>query len=287
MAMGKLVKVYDKRTRLYKKKRGRPTGSKKKAPTIKQIDKKVNQIIRGIEKEDFRKEGQTNMTGSTSSFLDEQIFSINPCTASIDTKGIVITKGDNEGQRQGNQVTTQRRYFKFCVTLNPWNSGTNPNPKPMILKAMIVSVRGGVIASTLTDIEGLLQSRFFDTGSGYTGFSDSPYDLLRPINNDVFTVHKSFEYRLGNATYMASGAGGATPTSNQGFSNNFYNPMVMDTIDLTEYCHKNIKWNDDDTINYNSNKWLVFTLTNIDGTQIGSGQPAVLWYNNYYKYTDA
>lgn len=291
MAAGKLVMVYNKKSRItQKKRRGRPP--KKGQPTVKAVEKKVekvskklNKISSGIEKQIRRVEFSQSLTGSTSTNFDGQIFVINPNLVSNDPKAIVIGKGTNEGTRTGNSVHTEYNSFKFIAYLKPQDATTNTNPHPIILKYWIVSVRGGTNAKTTLDLENLLKTRFFQAGSNaYQGINDTPFDLMRPINSDVFNIHEVKEYKLGNSEYWIS-SGGA-PTNYQHYSNNDFKLYAADSINLTPYTSKNVKWNDDDTEIFNSQKWLFFTLNYLDGAPVGNNIPVEIFVDRTYKYTD-
>lgn len=251
------------------------------------ISKKLNKISAGIEKKEITNEGSFRMSGSGQTTLDQQIFLVNPGTAAQDPKAIVIPQGDDEGKRQGNQITTHSNVLKFAAMLLPWHATTNPDPKPVILKYWVLSTRGGTLGNTIYDIELICQNKFFEYGASYIGFSDSVMDVLRMVNDDVLYVHETKEFKLGAAYYMASGAGGATPTSNQGYTNNDFNYFVKWSIPLYKYTQKNLKWNDNDPQMYNKNKFVLFTIMNADGTAIGTRQPVEIYYSHNYKFTDA
>lgn len=251
------------------------------------ISKKLNKISSGIEVKEVTREGSFVMSGSGQTTLDQQIFLINPGTAAQDPKAIVIGQGDDESKRQGNQITTSSNVLKFAAMLLPWHATTNPDPKPVILKYWVLSIRGGTLGNTIYDIELICQTKFFESGASYYGFSDSVMDILRMVNDEVLYVHETKEFKLGAAYYMASGAGGATPTSNQGYTNNDFNYFVKWSIPLYKYTQKNIKWNDNDPQMYNRNKFVLFTIMNADGTAIGTRQPVELYYSHNYKFTDA
>lgn len=268
----RLRKVMKPRKSIYKK--------------IAVVEKKVNKISRSIEIKETKLEGSFEMTGITQPQLDSWIFCVNPTLTGVDPKAIVIAQGDSEANRQGNQITTKGNVLKFVACLNPWNSATNANPKPLYLRYYVISIRGGVYANTISDVETIIQNKFFDNGNSSIGFTDSPLDMLRHVNDEVIYVHDMKEFKIGNSYYMASGAGGATPTSAQGFTNNDFSSSVKWTIPLYKYTQKNIKYNDQDTQIFNNNKWVFFTIHNADGSAVGSSFPLKIYWSHNYKFSD-
>ena len=252
--------------------------SKRLPPAKKKLDdlaKKVNRIYRSIEVSYARQEGLVNLVGTGNGSLDNQIWAVAPTTTNADPKAVVLARGPDEGQRIGNSVSTRKNYFDFCAVLKPWNASTNANPRPLYLTAWVVSIRGGSYATTVVDVEGLITSRFFNSGTSYQGFSDSVLDQIRTVNEDVFTLHAKKTYKLGNASTFASGAGGATPTSAQGYTNNDFSIVVKDRIDLTKFTPRTIRYNDGDILSYNNQKWLFFTMSNCDGSAISLSLPVL------------
>ena len=286
--------MYVRKRRYTKKKSYKPT--KKSTVSVRRkysskrkvynLAKRVKKIEKSAEVKIVRREAQTLLSSPQSALLANQIWCVNPTVVGQDPKAQVITQGTGQANRVGNTVTTKSNSFKFTALLTPWNVSTNAYPSPMYLKYWIVSVRGGQ-TYTNQQVRDLLQSKFFQADNSYTGFSDSVMDNIRPVNKDVFYVHTTKTFKLGNATYMASGAGGATPTSNQGFTNNDFKMSVTWTIPLTKFTTKNLKFNDTDSVIYNSTKWLFFTIAHADGTTIGANTPVQLYYNQIYKFTDA
>lgn len=268
------------RAKIYRK------GKKANARAVVNLNKKVNRLIRGIETKELRVEATTDLVGTGNASFKNQVFCIGPSTTVTDPKCIVIPAGDGEGNRDGNQITTKANFFKFVAILKPWNSSTNANPRPMYLKVWVVSVRGGAFATSWEDVSNLITTRFFDTGNSYAGFSDTVLDTLRPINEDVFRVNYVKTFKIGPSQTMASGAGGATPTSAQGYTNNDFKLSVKWTVPLTKFTQKNVRYNDTDNYSFNNNKWLFFTMHNADGSTVGLQTPLQLYYNHTYRYTD-
>lgn len=261
-------------------------GKKASATSVIALNRKVNRLIRGVEVKETRNEGTTNLVGTGNVNFDGQVFCINPTTTTADPKGIVVGLGDLEGQRVGNQISTKSNVFKFVAIIKPWNATTNPNPRPMYFKVWVISIRGGNYGTTHSDVSNLIKTRFFDTGNSYQGWSDTIMDTIKPVNEDVFNVHYVKTFKLGPATTMASGAGGATPTSAQGYSNNDFRLSIKWSVPLTKYTAKTIRYNDTDGSSFNPTKWLFFTCHNADGSTIGTQVPIELYYNHHYRFTD-
>lgn len=253
---------------------------------VADISRKVNRIIRSIEKKYARVEGSTNLVGTGNASFDGQIFALAPTTTTADPKAIVLQQGDLQADRVGNQVTTQKNIFSFVATLLPWNASTNANPRPVYLTAWVFSIKGGQYGTTVGDVENLVKSRFFNTGNSYSGFLDNVVDQIRTVNEDVFTLHAKKVFKLGNASTFASGAGGATPTSAQGYTNNDFSMIVKYDMDVTKFTPKTIRYNDNDGSQFGVQRWIMFTLQNCDGSAVASAVPVELYYNHSYMYSD-
>lgn len=258
----------------------------KQAKKLADVVKKVNSIYRAIEVNISRVEGSTNIVAATNASFDAQIFAVDPCGAGVDPKGVALVQGDDQGQRVGNMITTKRNKFNFVAMIKPWDATTNPTPRPMYLTAWVIKIRGGSYATIYTDVENMIKNYFFQTGNSSQGFSDSVMDDIRPVNTDVFKLLYKKTWKIGTATTMASGGGGATPTSAQGYSNNDFPYSVKAFLDLTKFSTKNIRYNDTSGVNANDMAWLFFTPSNADGSFVGTSIPLEIFYNHQYEYID-
>lgn len=250
------------------------------------LSKKVNRILRSVEKKFARVEGTTDLVSTGAASFDGQVFAVAPTTTVQDAKAIVLAQGDGQANITGNKVTTEKNIFSFVATLKPWNASTNANPRPLYLTYWVVSVRGGSYSTVVADVVSQIKSRFFNSGNSFAGFSDSVLDQIRTVNDDVFILHEKKTFKLGNASTFASGAGGATPTSAQGYTNNDFSMIVKFDVDLTKYTPKTIRYNDNDATQFGNQKWIFFTMQNCDGSAISASVPVELWYNHHYMYSD-
>lgn len=260
-------------------------GKKASAVSVVALNRKVNRISRSIETKIKRIEGSVDLCGPASPNLDSQIFSITPTTPISDPKCIDIQAGDGQDQRGGNKITTRANWLNFTLMLNPYEATTNLAPKPVIVKYWVVSVRGSQFGTTNVDVENLIKSRFFQANSSYTGFSDSPMDNIRQINNDVFIVHQTKEFKLGNQ-YIQSSSSGTVNNNNQRYANNEFKIFYKWRLNLTKYTDKNIRYNDNDGSSFNRQKWCFFTVANADGTTLAEQLPVLMYWTRIYKFTD-
>lgn len=274
-----------KRAPVVTKKKIYRRGKKANAGAVVSLNRKVNKLMGQVETKIKRVEGSVNLCGPAGTLLDQQIFSITPTTPITDPKGIDIQSGDDQDQRNGNKITTKANWLNFVLMLNPYEATTNLAPKPVVVKLWVVSVRGSQYGTTNVDVENLIKTRFFQANGSYTGFTDSVMDNIRQINNDVFNVHYTREFKLGNQ-YIQSSSSGTVNNNNQRYANNEFKMMYKYRLNLTKYTTKMVRYNDNDGSSFNRQKWVFFTISNADGTFMSDQLPVLMYYNRIYKYTD-
>lgn len=260
-------------------------GKKANAGAVVALNRKVNKLVRSVETKFKRQEGSINLGGPANTNFDQQIWSITPCTTTTDPKCIDIQSGDGQDQRSGNKITTKANWLNFTLMLNPYEATTNLAPKPVIVKYWVVSVRGSQFGTTNVDVENLIKTRFFQANASYTGFSDSPMDNIREINKDVFIVHQTREFKLGNQ-YIQSSSSGTVNNNAQRYANNDFKMFYKFRLNLTKYTSKQVRYNDNDGSSFNKMKWVFFTVANADGTFVSDQLPVFMFWNRIYKFTD-
>lgn len=165
-----------------------------------------------------------------------------------------VIQGTQDGQRIGNRIDVT----KAVLNLNMLASSVAGN-LPCILTIFIGYTKGkrSVTPSSADTV------RIFNDGNTSTGMTGLTLDLLRTINNDVWTV-KRYDFKLGNSE------GGTI------YPNNDFPVFVNKKISLAPLLGQLIYTNDQFD-NYNKNLYMFCQWTNINS--LASSYPPIL---NYY-----
>lgn len=184
-----------------------------------------------------------------------------------------IAQGVAQSQRIGNEVRITKNTISGYINLKPYSATNNPYTCPIIVKMWVVSWKYANTAFTtpsLTDF-----ATFFERGSATSNFIGNPLDMLRAVNKDAWTVHrtKTFELSSSNVT----GTPAATVSAiNQNpsslWSHKYY-------FSLGKYA-KSLKYNDGlPNTTSNRNLYLVIQTVKADGTSVAVGD---LYAENHY-----
>lgn len=214
----------------------RRVAAKRRAPKVKRALRRVvkSVITRVAETKTAQRYnlGQSVVPANATTF-QANIIELGPGSS------MVISQGSGQGQRQGNQITTVSHTFKGNLVAFPWNTTTNPNPRPLNVKMWIFYDKTDPVA-----LPQPVTLPFFQEGSGVVGFANDLVDMWRPINTDRYRVLTSKTFKLG----FSQNAGTATSTSNQGqfqaYSNNDYKMNCAFSFNLTKHQVKKIRYND-------------------------------------------
>lgn len=258
---------------------------KKKRVSRKRIvkDKKVREIVkkeiaRNIEDKSIQfAVSDYNLYPSNATNFPNNTLHLSPNSSTL-----AIVQGTGQGNRVGNAIKIKKMRFKAMLTPQPWDNTLNPNPRPLIVRMVMYYDRED---PNLLPAPG---STFFQNGSSSTGFSNSPIDILRPINTDRYKVFKIKDYKLGYSQY----AGTANTVANQGayqaYSNNDFKMVQMIDEDVTKYLVKHVKYNDNLSDPMTRGLYVTFFMIATDGTNLVSTWiPAEISYILDCTYEDA
>lgn len=223
------------------------------------IARKVNQMKETQQPAQRTTDIATGGLLSTAWAAGNQILAVTPNSTA--NNGIQITQGTGEANRNGNRIRTTYAGIRFCATMLPYNAVTNPNVKPMLLKYWVISAKPGQDFSTLADVIGWANNAF-DNGNTSSGSSRSLYDLMFDYNNDLYNVHTSGMCKLGYAGY--TGTNNDPQAGN--YNNNDFKIFAKRSLNLTKYCPKIIKFNDNDARPFSKPIWFVWAAYYADGT---------------------
>lgn len=214
---------------------------------------------------------------STTTSLVGNYQVVSPSNSSF---GYNISQGVSNAQRIGNRVRTQKLVVNYTITPNGYNATTNPNPQPQVV--IIYFFKSKITPSGDVTANQIL-TQFFENGSTMTGLSGYLMDLNRKICPDTFTYLTHRVHKIG---YAQNSATGAMPNySNQ--ANNDFKLFVTGKVNLTKYCPKIIKWDDNNLVN---NDWIFAvhqTLNVFDAPASTTIYPVSINYDTYFTYLDA
>lgn len=179
-------------------------------------------------------------------------------TCTPDSLFLAIDQGVGQGDRVGNSIRVKSLKMTGVLRTLPYNAITNPNPCPFYVKMFFLTRK-----DTPTDVFGSLEDllRFGNSAEspGHSGFLQN---LYRPVNTDNWTIHTTRIFKLGYGSYT----GTSTDPDQQAYSNNDFKLNHFINIDLTKYCTKQIKFNDNTTTPSTRNIVMYPVVYTADGT---------------------
>ena len=248
-------KAAPKRKRVYPKKK---TSFAKRVQAImhKQIENKITN--------DYGANQVLSLAGSTTN-----PYFLNCCPRPI--------QGTTQGTRIGNEINVVKATVHGRVNLLPYLSVYNPITCPVSVKMWLCRRRSTNVNEAGTPGTTDFQ-RFFQLGSGYTGFQSNTLDLVFSPNKDVWTVYAQKSITLSNATLQSTSA--TITQTNTGCS-------VPFSFSFAKHLGK-LKYNDSDTHVTNKELFLVFQTIPLDGTTYTTATNlAEIHYEIQWTYEDA
>lgn len=242
--------------------------------TKKGVTRLIKKVVTRMEetKEANYQARQPFGSSSNAFFLSANVIPLTPSATFM-----TIAPGTGQGDRIGNKVKVKSLIFKGVMWPTNYDSGTNPNPKPLEIRMWFFSNRASLAAPSS-------YSNFFQNGDSTQGFSGNITDLQKYINNDsyIYRGHRSF--KLGAARYDGTG----TSAPNQYFSNNDFKYNCKFSINCTKMVGKDYIWSDNVTANLsNKSVFVVWEAVNADGsTSASTDATAIIDWSLQLKYTD-
>nr|QTE03363.1 MAG: putative capsid protein [Fringilla montifringilla CRESS-DNA-virus sp.] len=202
--------------------------------------------------------------------------SITVCTP--ETLFLSIQQGVGQGDRIGNSIRVKSLKMTGVLRAMPYNLTTNQTPVPCFVKFLFMTRK-----DTPTQVYGGLSDllQYGDSAEG-PGNSANIRSLYRPVNTDVWTYHTTRIYKLG----FASNSGTGAVAGSAYLANNDFKLCQFVNIDLTKYCTKIIKWNDNITDPSTRNVVLYPILYTADGTILNGNSPVNFDYALDITYED-
>lgn len=160
-----------------------------------------------------------------------------------------IAQGTQQGNRIGNSVSPKSWRLKGFFAV-PW--GTNVSV-PMLIKMYIFKQKSGygVPASS---------TAFYQNGNSSLAPTSTFTDMLKSVNNDVFTLYATRLFKVGTASL--------TPTLN-GTTNNDFKNIAPFNINCLKYQTHQMKYSDGTTANpTNAGLYFAYTVCRADGSAV-------------------
>lgn len=184
-----------------------------------------------------------------------------------------IAQGVSQAGRLGNLITCVGGASKFRFNLRDYSTNAlflNPLTRPALVKLWLVSAKQTNDWAVI-EAPGFF-SAFFQNGSSSTSFQGNVMDTMASVNNDLFTVHKTWQFDLG---VQINTAVANVPNY---YSGNPYSKTI--TIPYKKYLGGKWKYNDASNTVINKNLYLVMQCVNGDGST-GTANDSQIEYHNY------
>lgn len=272
-------------------KRGVKKTYKKKKLSVKQLVKQT------IDAQAEKKMVQFfNSSGLNTSVLASDWSSFNAWVLTSDTTSramYAIAQGTSQGGRVGNQIRTYKMTMKLALIVNPsYGADTNYNACPLYVTLWVVKLKDH-IDDTVTSLQNVVQSSFFQNSGATAAFAGDLSDLIKTPNRDQVTVLLRKVYKVGLAEIISGSGNNVSNTLSNRFMNNDAQMAIVDTLDFTKYVPAVQKFNDGDNLTTSRRTYMFFTSARLDGqttlTSLGFStgtRPYQTSIGIDYQYTD-
>jgi hypothetical protein len=237
---------YFKKRRAYKKRsvKNYARGGKKSSVVSSAVKKYVKRTIhKNIENKKVQYVVNKNF-GSVVASADMNIFPMMPLTGSM-----IIEQNITQSGRVGNSINVRKCTLAYTLFPKPYDATTNAIPVPLEVQFFLGHVKRykGTLP-TASDMGYLFQS-----GSSSSAPAGVLADLIAPINTDHWRIFKTWRHKLGYANYTGTG----NQATFQSMNNNDFKLNYTRKMDITKYCPKTVKF-DDNLNTSNSNGLYLF-----------------------------
>jgi len=191
-------------------------------------------------------------------------------------------QGTGQGDRIGNSITVRSARLKLILSPQPYDSGANAVPRPMMVRVLLLSFKRNP-GTQVTSITSLFQAG--DSSSAPTT-GGSLSDMVSEINRDEYSVYYDKVFKVGHSSITGTG----NIAANQFHSNNDFPMAQFIKIDLTNKVPHNLKYSDAAAADPNNRVLGMIVLTAAADGSVMSGTTTVPLKLNYaidYTYTDA
>lgn len=188
-----------------------------------------------------------------------------------------IDQGVGQGERIGNKCRIVKATLSYVLRPNPYNATTNiaPLPQEVIIRIMSVKNTNELVAAA---------GNYFQAGDGSQSPTGNLLDIPKVVNTDLYTQYRMIRHKLGTSAYE----GGVPNGTNQFYANNDFHYNAIKTIDVTKYCPKIIRFNDNTSTPSTRVLQTFIEAVNADGSTSAVNQvPVTMDYTVNLWYKDA
>lgn len=155
-----------------------------------------------------------------------------------------IVQGNGKSDRLGDSVNVRSVISRMIIWPKPYHATTNPTiiPREVMIIIFGTKVNDTVYPTGTTGVSTL--PSFFMANDGVQNFVGSLADVNAPINTDLYTIYEKRVVKLGFAASVIAAGGDA---ANAYFANNDYKMNCIVDIDVTKYCPKKFRFQDNST----------------------------------------
>lgn len=235
---------------------------------------KVKKIVSNLAEKKVVQHEATNQVAAynQTSFGSNGIIPVSPYSTYLQ-----VDQGTSQDQRIGNKIRPMRTTLDMNFVAQNYNGTTNTNPTPQQIRVVVFSMKDN------NDLPTTLPY-FFQQGSSSTTPLSNGFDMILPINRDLYTVYEDFRVKLGASIWEVSPG----TTAVQGyFANNDFdlNPIVR--LDLSKHIPNVVTYNDNNSAPTSRAVFVTWFTARSDGVTSASSQiPASVFYSLKCTYTD-
>ena len=241
---GKGKKPAGKRSRVVRKSTRKPTVSK----TIKSYVKRA--IATNVE-------NKHTFATITNQLIQPYGFSGTLLTVIpiIGSSGVgIISQGTGVSARLGNEIKVKQLMLKGWLNPIPV-SAVNVDNGPFYVKMFIGKLKAGITSPTTF-------GSFFQVNNNNAAPQNTPFDIFRSANTEIFTIYNSKVFKIG---YAATDVVNTVAVSGQ--PNNDFKLSQMFSINLNKHINK-LKYDDAATTPTNQGIYMWFVACKADGSAI-------------------
>lgn len=235
----------------------------------------VKKIVTGLAE---KKICQTELTLDVSAYnqpnwTNNGILPLSPMSTYLQ-----IDQGVSQEQRIGNKIRPYSCTLDLLFTPQLYNATSNTFPYPTMVRVIVFSQKES------NDLPTSLPN-FFQQGSSATAPISTGFDMILPVNKDVYTPYYDRVIKLGTSSWPTNISGG-NPNAG-GYGNNDYSLNPMLHIDVTKYLPSVVTFNDNLSNPTSKAVFVTILASRSDGTTSATTQiPGRVFASLKFKYTD-
>ena len=188
---------------------------------------------------------------------------------------LTVAQGVGQNGRVGNSIKTRSLMFRYVLRPLAYDATINSVPQPYEVQMLFCRVRNNP-----TSIPASAEvNNLFQLNNASLGPQGTLEDLCVPFNKDYWEILKVQRHKIGYAENTGSGA----QITSSYLANNDFKLNVVNSVNLTKYYPKTVKFND--TTNTPTTKGI-FLLINVISAVSSAAIPATQLPVRIHSYID-